>query len=126
MELFVNGTLMRGEALHQNLSACQFLRTAQTVPHYRLFLLGDGTYPGMIRASHGGGSIAGELYAVPGAQVEAIFAREPPHLYLGDVELEGSIWVPGVLCEEAVAPQYPEITAYGGWQGWRKHGTAMA
>ena len=80
----------------------------------------------MIRASHGGASIAGELYDVPDAQVGAIFAREPPHLYLGDVELEDGIWVPGVLCEETVAPQYPEITAYGGWQGWRKHGAAMA
>lgn len=126
MDLFVNGTLMRGEALHQNLAACRFVRVAHTGPYYRLFLLGGGTYPGMIRASHGGASIAGELYDVPDAQVGAIFAREPPHLYLGDVELEDGIWVPGVLCEETVAPQYPEITAYGGWQGWRKHGAAMA
>lgn len=123
MELFVNGTLMRGEALHQNLHACQFVRAAHTAPHYRLFLLGDGSYPGMMRASHGGAAIAGELYTVPDTEVQAIFAREPPHLYLGDVELDNGEWVPGVLCDPAIAPQHPEITAYGGWQRWRQQGS---
>ena len=40
MHLFANGTLMRGEVLHQNLSACTFLKEISTAANYRLFLLG--------------------------------------------------------------------------------------
>lgn len=125
MQLFVNGTLMRGEALHRNLIGCNFLLEARTAPCYRLFLMGDGSYPGMIRASHSGACIAGELYYVPDARVQEIFAREPPHLYLGEVELEDGSHVEGVLCDPEAAPKHPEITGYGGWRGWRKHVDAM-
>ena len=121
MHLFVNGTLMRGEALHQNLSACTFLKEVSTAARYRLFLLGGGTYPGMVRADIGASRIAGELYFVPDAHIDEIFAREPPHLYLGEVELEDGSQVPGVLCEAEAVHQNPEITAYGGWRAWRKH-----
>ncbi len=124
MELFVNGTLMRGEALHQNLNGCPFLREALTAPSYRLFLMGGGSYPGMIRISHSGAAIAGELYSVPDALVDAIFAREPPHLYLGEVELEDGSAVQGVLCD-ADGLKHPEITAYGGWRAWQKHVDAL-
>jgi gamma-glutamylcyclotransferase (GGCT)/AIG2-like uncharacterized protein YtfP len=125
MQLFVNGTLMRGEALHQNMSACQFVHEARTAPSYRLFLMGGGSYPGMIRVAHGGVCIAGELYEVPDVQVDDIFAREPPHLYLGEVELEDGSRVQGVLCDPEATHQRPEITAYGGWRAWRKHMDAI-
>lgn len=121
MQLFVNGTLMRGEVLHQNLSGCNFLLEVRTAPSYRLFLMGAGNYPGMIRAQLNGASIAGELYSVPDTLVQEIFAREPPHLYLGEVELEDGSHVQGVLCDPDAAPKHPEITGYGGWRGWRKH-----
>jgi gamma-glutamylcyclotransferase (GGCT)/AIG2-like uncharacterized protein YtfP len=119
MKLFVNGTLMRGEALHQNLNGCAFLREARTATAYRLFVLGNGSYPGMIRAEHGGVAVSGELYDVPDELVDGIFAREPPHLYLGVVELDDGAHVQGVLCDPAAAPTHPEITAYGGWRNWR-------
>jgi len=123
MELFV-GTLMLGEALHPNLSGCAFLRESLTAPHYRLFLMGGGSYPGMIRVTQEGAAIAGEVYEVSDAQLEAIFAREPPHLYLGDVELENGVWVPGVLCDPEATHRRPEITVFGGWRGWRKQQAA--
>ena len=125
MQLFVNGTLMRGEVLQANLSGCNFLLEARTAPSYRLFLMGGGSYPGMIRAQHGGASIAGELYYVPDARVDEIFAREPPHLYLGEVELEDGSLVQGVLCDAEAAPKHPEITGYGGWRGWRKYAESV-
>lgn len=112
---------MRGEALHANLTGCNFLLEARTAPSYRLFLMGGGSYPGMIRAPYGGVSIAGELYYVPDARVDEIFAREPPHLFVGEVELEDGTLVQGVLCDPDAAPQHPEITAYRGWRGWRQH-----
>ena len=61
MHLFANGTLMRGEVLHQNLSACTFLKAISTAANYRLFLLGGGTYPGMVRANHETGVLQGSF-----------------------------------------------------------------
>jgi gamma-glutamylcyclotransferase (GGCT)/AIG2-like uncharacterized protein YtfP len=119
MKLFVNGTLMRGEALHQNLDGCTFLAEAQTAAAYRLYALGNGSYPGMIRAADSGVTVSGELYDVPSDLVDGIFAREPPHLYLGVVELADGSQVQGVLCDPAAAPKYPEISTYGGWHNWR-------
>ena len=57
---------------------------------------------------------------MPDAHIDEIFAREPPHLYLGEVELEDGSRVPGVLCEAKAAYPHPEITRYGGWRAWRK------
>ena len=58
---------------------------------------------------------------MPDAHIDEIFAREPPHLYLGEVEREDGSHVPGVLCETKAAFQHPEVTGYGGWHAWRKH-----
>ncbi|MBV9357638.1 MAG: glutamyl-tRNA amidotransferase, partial [Chloroflexi bacterium] len=46
VELFVNGTLMRGLALHANLNGAEFLETVRTAPIYRLYSIGD-VHPGM-------------------------------------------------------------------------------
>jgi len=47
VELFVNGTLMRGDVLHQNLDGARFISEARTAPRYRLYSIGD-VHPGMI------------------------------------------------------------------------------
>ena len=86
-----------------------------------LYLMGDGSYPGMVRADAGGAAILGELYQVPAGLVQVIFEREPPHLYLGKVELEDGSSVWGVLCEQVAVPDKPEITWFGGWRSWRAH-----
>jgi len=44
--LFVNGTLMRGLALHANLEGADFVEEARTAPIYRIFSIGD-VHPGM-------------------------------------------------------------------------------
>jgi allophanate hydrolase len=123
MLLFVNGTLMRGETLHDNLHGCTFLLETRTAPGYRLYAMGEGSYPGMVKSQAGGAAIAGELYQVPSGLVQVIFEREPPHLYLGKVELEDGSRVWGVLCEEVAVPDKPEITWFGGWRNWRAHMT---
>ena len=49
VELFVNGTLMRGLKLHHNLDGATFLGAFRTAPVYRLYSIGDvhpdGTRP---------------------------------------------------------------------------------
>ena len=44
--LFVNGTLMRGLALHSNLDGAEFLGEARTIPQYRIYSI-DDIHPGM-------------------------------------------------------------------------------
>ena len=58
----VNGTLMRGLSLNQNMidAGATFVREAQTAPLYQLFSV-DDQYPGMIRAVSTGASIALEI-----------------------------------------------------------------
>src|SRR6185437_10954671 len=64
VELFVNGTLMRGLALHHNLDGATFLGAFRTAPRYRLYSIGD-VHPGMFEVESGGVPVAGELYRLP-------------------------------------------------------------
>ncbi len=59
-ELFVNGTLMRGLALHDNLEGAEFLGEAATEPVYRMYSI-DDRHPGMFEVDDGGVSVKGEL-----------------------------------------------------------------
>src|SRR5581483_564539 len=70
VDLFVNGTLMRGLALHGNLDGAEFLGEARTAPIYRLYSI-DDRHPGMFEVEQGGVAVAGELYRVP----EAVLRR---------------------------------------------------
>jgi len=122
MIVFFNGSVMRGEPLHGNLSGTTFLREAETIKAYRLFSLGNDSYPGMI---HIGPfpwaiSVPGELYEVPPDRLQAILDGEPPHLYLGEVKLSTGETVRGMLCEENQARRYPEISRFGGWRNYLK------
>ena len=55
-ELFVNGGLMRGFALHGNLDGATFLREAVTARIYRLYSIID-EHPGLFEARAGGVSV---------------------------------------------------------------------
>jgi gamma-glutamylcyclotransferase (GGCT)/AIG2-like uncharacterized protein YtfP len=61
LELFVNGTLMRGLALHENLEGAGFLGEFHTLPIYRLYSI-DNIHPGMFQVEEGGISVTGEMY----------------------------------------------------------------
>ncbi len=60
VELFVNGTLMRGLALHANLDGADFLGEVHTAPVYRLYSIAD-VHPGMFEVALGGVSVAEEM-----------------------------------------------------------------
>jgi gamma-glutamylcyclotransferase (GGCT)/AIG2-like uncharacterized protein YtfP len=127
IQLFVNGTLMSGLALHPNLAGATFLGAFRTAPIYRLFTIGD-VHPGMFQAETGGAFIGGELYLVPDDVLARVEAGEPPNLYRGPVQLEDGRVVDGILYPRELAEgHYPEITAHGGWREyWASRATAEA
>jgi gamma-glutamylcyclotransferase (GGCT)/AIG2-like uncharacterized protein YtfP len=123
MVLFVNGTLMRGLALHANLAGAEFLGEASTAPCYRVHSIGD-RHPGMYEVEHGGVSVAGELYDVPETVWRRVEAGEPPNLYCGPVKLSDGRVVDGILYPRALAEgKHPDISAYGGWRAYRARAT---
>ena len=118
-ELFVNGTLMRGLALHDNIASAVFLGEVSTEPRYRVYSIGD-VHPGMFRldeGERGGISVPGELYLVSRPQWDRIEAGEPPNLYRGTVKLNNGREVWGILYPRDLAEKNGcDITAYGGWR----------
>jgi gamma-glutamylcyclotransferase (GGCT)/AIG2-like uncharacterized protein YtfP len=117
--LFVNGTLMRGLALHENLAGAEFLGETWTAPCYRLHSIGD-RHPGMYEVQEGGAAVAGELYRMPEEVWRRLEARVPPGLYRGPVRLADGRLVDGILYPRALAEgKYPDISAHGGWRAYR-------
>jgi AGZA family xanthine/uracil permease-like MFS transporter len=121
--LYVNGTLMRGLGLHDNLAGAEFLEEVSTAPKYRVHTIGD-VHPGMYKVESGGAAVAGELYAVPMNVLLKVVEGEPPGLYRGPVELSDGRVVPGILFDEAAAKKHPDITEHGGWRGYLAAGAS--
>ncbi|MBV8272470.1 MAG: gamma-glutamylcyclotransferase [Cupriavidus sp.] len=94
--LFVNGTLMRGLALHGNLDGAEFLGEFRTRPLYRIHSIND-VHPGMYKVDQGGVAVTGEMYRMSDEIWARVEAGEPPHLYCGPVELEDGRVVEGIL-----------------------------
>ena len=116
-ELFVNGTLMRGLALHTNLQGAPFLGCYRTAPRYRVHSIAD-VHPGMYEVEDGeqGVAIEGELYLVAESIWPTLEASEPPNLYRGRVVLEDESEVWGILYPRDLAEgKHPDISAHGGW-----------
>ncbi len=118
IELFVNGTLMRGLALHGNLAGAEFVEACRTAPRYRLFSIGD-VHPGMFEVVTGGVSVAGELYRVPDDVLQRVEAGEPPGLYRGPVQLSDGRVVDGILFPRELADGiHREISQFGDWRAY--------
>jgi gamma-glutamylcyclotransferase (GGCT)/AIG2-like uncharacterized protein YtfP len=118
VDVFVNGTLMRGLGLHPNLDGAEFLEACQTEPRYRLYSIGD-RHPGMFEVDTGGVAAAGELYRVPEAVVQRVEAGEPPGLYRGPVHLSDGRIVDGILYPRELAEGvHQDVSAYGGWRAY--------
>ena len=120
VKLAVNGTLMRGLELNQNLLAidAQFLREAQTEPSYRIWSIGD-RHPAMLKVKEGGVAIALEVWAVPASGLATLLMQEPPGLSIGKVRLLDDEEVLGVLGEPFLCEGQSEITQYGGWRAYK-------
>jgi gamma-glutamylcyclotransferase (GGCT)/AIG2-like uncharacterized protein YtfP len=119
IELFVNGTLMRGLALHRNLGGAEFLGAICTAPIYRLYSIGD-VHPGMFEVAEGGVAVAGELFRVPPDVLRRVEDGEPPGLYRGPVHLEDGRVVQGILYpREQAEGTHRDISAHGDWRTYR-------
>jgi gamma-glutamylcyclotransferase (GGCT)/AIG2-like uncharacterized protein YtfP len=118
VDLFVNGTLMRGLGLHANLDGAEFLEACRTAPGYRLYSIGN-VHPGMFEVDEGGVSVAGEMYRVPEDVLARLEAGEPPNLYRGPVRLIDGRVVDGILYPRELAEGiHRDISAYGGWRAF--------
>ena len=122
LNLFVNGTLMRGFELHENLKDAKFVGEFSTAPLYRLYSIND-IHPGMFElepGEHGGVSIAGEIYKLTEDIWSRVEAGEPPNLYKGPIKLLQGQSVDGILFprSEAQKPEnnYLDISHFGGWR----------
>ena len=117
--LAVNGTLMRGLKLNQNLLEVEatFVREATTEPSYRLFSIND-VHPAMMKVTKGGVAIAVEIWAVPLAGIGIVLTQEPPGLCIGKVLLADGEEVLGVLGELTCCELGKKITKYGGWRNY--------
>jgi AGZA family xanthine/uracil permease-like MFS transporter len=114
--LFVNGTLMRGLGLHDNLAGAEFVAAVRTAPRYRLYSIND-VHPGMHEVDDGGVAVEGELYRVPEDVWRRVEAGEPEHLYRGPVHLEDGRVVSGILFpREHIGPEHRDISEHGGWR----------
>lgn len=122
--LFVNGTLMRGLALHANLDGAEFVEEARTAPVYRIYSIGD-VHPGMFEVGKSGVSVPGEIYRVPGEVWRRVEAGEPPGLYRGPVKLSDGRVVPGILFPRDMAEgRHRDISSFGGWRAYWASRTA--
>jgi len=119
LNLAVNGTLMRGLELNDNLVAvgATFVREATTETAYRLWSINDH-YPAMLRVREGGIAIAVEVWAVPAMSLGAILLQEPAGLCIGKVRLSDGEVVLGVLGEPICCENQQEITQWGGWRAY--------
>jgi hypothetical protein len=120
-ELAVNGTLMRGLELNNNLQqvGAVFISETITAPIYRLWSIED-RHPAMMRVSTGGNSIALEIWSLPLAGLAKILQQEPAGLCIGKIKLVDNSDVLGVLGEPFLCEGQREITEFGGWHNYIK------
>ncbi len=117
--LAVNGTLMRGLPLNENLMrvGAKFVREDSTAPYYRLWAV-NNSYPAMLRDEQYGASIALEIWKISESGVLRILAVEPAGLCIGKVQLISGNYILGVMGETYICDQQVEITSYGGWRAY--------
>ena len=119
--IFFNGTVMRGEPDHANLSGAHFVADATTAAEFRLFSIGD-QYPAMVPRNDGGVAVEGELYRVPASVWPEILEGEPPGLHRDLIELSDGRTVYGIVgSEDLVAEKGSDISAFGGWRPYLRH-----
>jgi allophanate hydrolase len=117
----VVGAHLSGQPLNGQLTdhGARLLKTARTLPHYRLYAL-EGTKPskpGLLREEgFEGPGIELEVWAMPIDQFGAFVAAVPPPLTIGSVALASGETVKCFLCEPYAVAGATDITSFGGWR----------
>lgn len=117
--LAVNGTLMRGLELNENLTKVggEFIREDETASCYRLWTI-DDVHPAMMRVEEDGNNIALEVWKLPKEALTSVLLNEPAGLSIGKVILKDGSIVLGVIGEAILCDKQLEITEYGGWRSY--------
>ena len=117
ISLAVNGTLMRGLSLNNNLLEldAEFQNETLTSSNYRLWSI-DDRYPAMIRDEISGNKIELEVWTLSPEALISLLTKEPPGLCVGLVELDDGKRIFGVLGEPYILLNQKEITHFGGWR----------
>lgn len=116
-EIFVYGTLRRGERNAALLSGAQRLREVRTAPQYTLYAL--GSHPGL--GEQGATAVVGEVYAVDAPTLARLDALEDhPHWYERKaIALADGSSVEGYVLPERFTAGLPVI-ADGDWVRYRR------
>jgi allophanate hydrolase len=118
----VVGAHLSGQPLNHQLTdlGARLARTCRTSARYRLFALPGTTppKPGLVRVAAGseGAAIEVEVWRIERPRFGDFFARVPPPLCLGTIELEDGAQVSGFLCEPHATVGARDISALGGWR----------
>ncbi len=112
-QVFVYGTLLRGESNHGILGRSKLLGEVRTPPEYELLDL--GYFPAMVAG--GQTAVAGEIYAVGEATLQRLDRLEGhPHFYTRTIiQLEDGTQVQTYLLPSDQAHGKPRI-ASGNWR----------
>ena len=117
--LAVNGTLMRGLELENNLkeAGAFFVKESKTEKAYRLYSIND-KYPAMIRVNEDGNTVDVELYEIGEEGLKQVLSKEPPGLTIKEITLIDGVSVQGVVGFNDIIKGQKEITSYGGWRNY--------
>ena len=128
MLVAVVGAHLSGQPLNWQLTevGARLVRTCRTAPRYRLYALPGTTppKPGLLRvpaAADGapaGAAIEVEVWRMERARFGDFYARVPPPLCFGTIELEDGTSVSGFLCEAHATAGARDISALGGWRNY--------
>lgn len=118
--LAVNGTLMRGLELENNLKevGASFIKESKTEKDYRLYSV-DDCYPAMIK-DEDGVSIDVEVYELTNEAMQVVLSKEPEGLTIEKIKLIDGQEVYGVVGLPFIIKNRKEITSYGGWRNYIK------
>jgi gamma-glutamylcyclotransferase (GGCT)/AIG2-like uncharacterized protein YtfP len=118
--MFLNGTAMRGGALHHLVGDAELVAETTTAPRYRFHAV-EGSYPGLEDVGAGGGAVAGEVYEMSWEQLrESLLPGEPAGLELGVIELaDGSGSLAMVLRRPHEELPTVDITELGSWRAFK-------
>lgn len=116
--LAVNGTLMRGLELENNLKdvGATFIKEAKTEKAYRLYSIND-KYPAMVKGKKGQ-AIAVEIYELSEKGMKEVLAKEPEGLSIEKIKLIDDQEVYGVVGNQDIIKGQKDITSF---KGWRKY-----
>ena len=116
--LAVNGTLMRGLELENNLKevGATFVKKSKTEKAYRLYSI-DDKYPAMVKGKRGK-SIEVEVYELTKEGMDVVLAKEPEGLTIDKIKLKNKEEVYGVIGTPEIIQGKKDITYSRGWRNY--------